>query len=79
MKFQLNGMQRDLVTSYAIHQDAPSLFKFIEDLVNEYAYAQPALPEKTVLDADGNALTVVSPEVPSGKTVDGGTQAPAKK
>ena len=59
MKFQLNGMQRDLVTSYAIHQDGPALVAFIEELVNEYAMPKP--------------------EVSSGQTVDGGTQAPAKK
>ena len=44
MKFQLNGMQRDLVTSYAIHQDGPALIAFIEELVNEYAVPKPEVP-----------------------------------
>lgn len=35
MKFKLDGVQRDLVTSMAIHQDADGLNDFIEALVDE--------------------------------------------
>lgn len=34
-KFELTGEQRDLVRSYAIHQDFKSLWAFIEDLIDK--------------------------------------------
>jgi hypothetical protein len=37
MSFKLDGVQRDLVTSYAIHQDSDSIIAFIEDLVTTQA------------------------------------------
>lgn len=47
-KFKLDGVQRDLVTSLAIHQDADGLADFIEALVDEQVSkgAPPAEPSK---------------------------------
>jgi hypothetical protein len=72
MKFQLNGMQRDLVTSYAIHQDGRALIAFIEELVSEKQ-------GEVFAHIVGPVTQQANKEVVDGKTVDGGTQAPAKK
>lgn len=47
-KFQLSGVQTDIVRSLAIHQDADGLVDFIQTLVDEQVAkgAPPAVPAK---------------------------------